>query len=29
MTTSFLRRDNFDAYTPRNPHFTKVLADYS
>lgn len=25
----FLRRDNFDAYTPRNPHFTKVLADYS
>ncbi len=25
----FLRRDNFDAYTPRNPHFTKVVADYA
>lgn len=24
----FLRRENFDAYTPRNPHFTKVVADY-
>ncbi len=24
----FLRRENFAAYTPRNPHFTKVVADY-
>jgi glycosyltransferase involved in cell wall biosynthesis len=24
----FLQRDNFDDYTPGNPHFTKVLADY-
>ena len=24
----FLRRDNFDLYVPKNPRFTKVLADY-
>ena len=24
----FLRRENFDSYQPKNPHFHKVLADY-
>ncbi|NTV55463.1 MAG: glycosyltransferase family 4 protein, partial [Candidatus Moranbacteria bacterium] len=24
----FLRRENFDRYVPKNPRFTKVLADY-
>jgi glycosyltransferase involved in cell wall biosynthesis len=24
----FLRRENFDEYQPKNPNFTKVLADY-
>ena len=23
----FLRKENFDAYVPKNPHFTKALAD--
>jgi glycosyltransferase involved in cell wall biosynthesis len=24
----FLRKENFDLYQPKNPHFSKVLADY-
>ncbi|MEA3248840.1 MAG: glycosyltransferase family 1 protein [Patescibacteria group bacterium] len=24
----FLRKDNWDEYEPKNPHFTKVLAEY-
>jgi glycosyltransferase involved in cell wall biosynthesis len=26
--TIFLRRENFDEYEPKNPNFSKVLADY-
>lgn len=25
----FLRRENFEEYVPKNPHFTKVVAQYS